>query len=59
MIKNMILCIIAVIMLCFILTSCTLQDPITESTYYIKDSETNYYLQDHTTFSEAVDEFTN
>lgn len=56
--KKMIMCVLAVLMLSVVFTACELQDPVTESTYYINDNQANYYNKDHTTTEEAVDEFT-
>ena len=56
--RKMLMCVFAALLTAVVFTACELKDPVTESTYYINDSQANYYNKDHTTTEEAVDEFT-
>ena len=56
--KKLILCVLVILAMAVVFTGCELQDPVTESVYFINDNENNYYNKDHTTSEEAVDEFT-
>ncbi|MBO5304645.1 MAG: hypothetical protein J6A99_03095, partial [Clostridia bacterium] len=58
LIKKLFGCVLFALAIAMVFTGCELQDPVTESVYYINDNENNYYNKDHTTSEEAVDEFT-
>ena len=58
LLKKFIVCVLTALALAVVFTACELKDPVTESTYYIIDNQSNYYNKDHTTNTEAVDEFT-
>lgn len=58
LIKKLFGCVLFALAIAMVFTGCELQDPVTESVYYINDNDNNYYNKDHTTSEEAVDEFT-
>ncbi len=58
LIKKLFVCVLFALAIAMVFTGCEIQDPVTESVYYINDNDNNYYNKDHTTSEEAVDEFT-